>query len=600
MTSTVTSQAGATDDDSKRACMIDLTERVRRLETALSHVGQGVICLDDEYRVSYLNPAAEDMTGWTSAAAMGRPAEIVFRTVGERGLRIPHQNLDVSEESHDQTMWTVATLLARDCQQQAIEFFKARANPREPDSADTILVFRNVSEQNKLNKEMEYRATHDYLTGLLNRDEFERRLQAVVESSARQPRKIVLMVIDLDDFKLVNDAGGHAAGDQVLQQVVSLIQRSICPADQLFRIGGDEFALLVEGRDPAAAEALARRICERIAEFRFSHERQRLHLSASIGLVCIGQQWASSRALLQAADMACFAAKEAGRNRVQTYFSSDSAIENHQAHMRWAHRLEQALDQNRFVLYWQKIHALSGEEEKGCFGEVLLRMVDDDGRIIAPGGFIPAAERFHMMTRVDRWVVRNVFSLLAACRESLSSVRRISVNLSGQSIDDPDFHLYVAEQMREFDFDTSKLCFEITETTAIKNLARALSFCEMMRKFGVKFALDDFGAGVSSFGYLKQLPVDYLKIDGQFIRGMTTNRLDQATVRCICEVARITGKQVVAEFVETEEVELMLREMGVDFTQGYYRHRPMPMADVAEVCDATRPAADAGRWNSPH
>lgn len=589
MTSTATPQEAA-PDDAEQAIVVDLAERLERFQTALSYVDQGVIFVDKQYRVSYLNSAAEGMTGWTLSAACGRPAELVFRALNDRGLNIRHQDLEDNEESLDRPIWTSATLLARDCGRQAIEFFKAWANPRRRDVGGAILVFRNVSEKRELSREIEFRATRDYLTGLLNRDDFERRLQDAVQSPARQIRKMFLLVIDLDDFKLVNDAAGHAAGDQVLQQVVSLIRRSICPVDQLFRIGGNEFALLAESRNLASAEVLARRICQRIADFRFYHERQRLHLSASIGLVCVDHLWTSSRALLRAADMACFAAKEAGRNRVQTYVSSDSAIEGHRSHMRWAHRLVQALDQNRFVLYWQQIHPLAGESVVH-FGEVLLRMIDDDGQIIAPGGFLPAAERFHMMTRIDRWVVRNVFSMLAARRESLSSVLGVSVNLSGQSIGDPDFHVFVAEQMREFNFDTSKLCFEITETTAITNLEQALSFCEMMREFGVRFSLDDFGAGVSSFGYLKQLPVDYLKIDGQFIREMTKNPLDQATVRCICEVARVTGKQVVAEFVETEEVEQMLRDMGVDYTQGYYRHKPMPIGDVLAFCDWPRPVA---------
>jgi diguanylate cyclase (GGDEF)-like protein len=468
---------------------------------------------------------------------------------------------------------------SRDGQEYSIERLASPLRDISGQVIGAVVVFRDVSERVRMHREMLYRATHDTLTGILNRDEFERRLQDAVAASQRTGARYALMYIDLDQFKVVNDAGGHAAGDRLLKQVVGLIGRVIRRGDTFARLGGDEFGLLVKQDGGCDSHGIAQRICREIDAFRFRDSNLNLHIGASIGLVLLDERWVTAASALQAADSACYAAKAAGRNRVHTYVATDEVIESHRGDMQWVRRLETALDKGQFVLHWQRICPL-GDDDGRLHGEVLLRLVGDDGILIPPGAFLASAERFQMASRIDRWVVREVFNLMMMYKDSCAHVDTVSINLSGWSIGDRDFHGYVLDLIDSMAFDTRKICFEITETAVITNLSDANSFFESMRARGVRFALDDFGSGVSSFGYLKALPVDYLKIDGQFIQGLADDPVGLATVRCISEVARITGKKTVAEFVETLSVELMLREIGIDYTQGFLRHRPSPIREM--------------------
>jgi len=293
--------------------------------------------------------------------------------------------------------------------------------------------------------------------------------------------------------------------------------------------------------------------------------------------------------VLQAADASCIAAKEAGRNRVHTWIDTDETISGRRAETHWASRLEQALDEDRFELYWQRIDRVDGTPGALHF-EVLLRLRDTDGTIIAPGAFLPAAERFHMASRVDRWVLGNVFDWMEA-PGALDHVGTVAVNLSGQSIGDRAFHRAVAKLVAAASFDVSKLCFEITETAAVTNLGDATVFIEEMRNLGVRIALDDFGAGVSSFGYLKTLPIDFLKIDGQFIRDLIDNPLNRAAVRCFRDVAEVIGVKTIAEHVEREDTLAALRDIGIDYAQGHLIHRPEPLAALPEYALAGRRCA---------
>jgi EAL domain-containing protein (putative c-di-GMP-specific phosphodiesterase class I) len=374
----------------------------------------------------------------------------------------------------------------------------------------------------------------------------------------------------------------------LLRQVVDLIRGLLRPVDTFARLGGDEFGLIVSRQTLGQAQATAHTICQTIDAFRFQHGNQRLHTGASIGLVPLDSRWPTAAALMQAADSACYAAKEAGRNRVHTYVEADRMIEARREDMQWVRRLEQALDAGRFVLYWQHIKPLNADEG-GIHGEILLRMIGEGGKLIPPGAFLPSAERFQMASRIDRWVVHAVFTWMASHHAKLGDVSTIAVNLSGLSIGDRHFRQYVLDLLATMPLDRQKLCFEITETAAITNLTDAIEFLRIMRAQGIRFALDDFGSGAASFAYLKSLPADYLKIDGQFIQRLEHDLVDQATVRCIRDIARITGKKTIAEFVETESVEALLRNIGIDYTQGYLRHRPQALDQVfawSEVPDS--------------
>ncbi|MFL9908617.1 EAL domain-containing protein [Paraburkholderia sp. RL17-337-BIB-A] len=576
--------------------MEDVTERKRvqrellaeheRLRVTLDSIGDGVIAVDANGRVDYLNPVAERLTGWTSAAARGVPSEVVLQIVdatSRRRVKSPAMRCLSGGAFTD--AGDHAILLGRDCREYCIENSAAPIKSTSGETIGAVLVFRDVSEKIQLHREMTWRATHDRLTGLLNRDEFERHLQLALDGARVGKARYTLMYIDLDRFKLVNDAAGHAAGDRLLKHVVGIIKRFIRSDDTLARLGGDEFGLVVKDCGIEGAEGIAQRICDTLDSFRFHEGPQHFHVGASIGLVPVDERWPTAAHVLEAADSACYAAKAAGRNRVHAYLAADEVIESHREDMQWVRRLEQALDKGQFALHWQRINAL-GRDGGGVHGEVLLRMINDDGTLIPPARFLAPAERFQMASRIDRWVIRQVFEFLTIHRDRCAHLSTVAINLSGQSIGDRDFHRYVDDLMETMAIDAHKICFEITETAAIINLNDATSFFESMRARGVRFALDDFGSGVSSFGYLKALPVDYLKIGGQFINGLVDDPVNQEAVRCISAVARITGKKTVAECVETEAVEGLLRDMGIDYAQGFLRHRPAPIEEIFDAAIA--------------
>ena len=444
---------------------------------------------------------------------------------------------------------------------------------------------------------MSYRATHDALTGLTNRPEFESRLNRTLSKAHEEKSEHALMFIDLDQFKLVNDACGHSAGDQVLQQVAKLFRDAIRARDTLARLGGDEFAVILEHCSSEHAQRVAQQICDRMDEFRFLQDGRRYRIGASIGLVPLDNRWSTPAAILQAADTSCYAAKEAGRNRVHFWFDTDAAMHARHGETQWASRLEHAVDEDRFVLHAQRIIPLRSEGG-GLHAEVLLRMVDDDGSLIAPGTFLPAAERFHLASRIDRWVLHHVVDILVT-HPALSNIEMLCVNLSGQSIGDRAFLRSSLEIFAGAGCGVcSRLCLEITETAAVTNMADAALFVEEVRRLGVRVALDDFGAGASSFGYLKSLAVDVLKIDGQFVRGVIDDPLDDAAVRCFVDVAKVVGVKTVAEFIDKPAVLARMKELGVDYGQGFLLHRPEPiealMGRKTETLNAERVPRPSG------
>jgi diguanylate cyclase len=453
---------------------------------------------------------------------------------------------------------------------------------------------RAVQKLSEASGEMHYHATHDALTGLVNRSEFEARLRRVLQKAAEDRSQHALLYIDIDQFKLVNDSCGHAIGDQLLQQVGQLFANAIRTRDTLARLGGDEFAIILEHCSAEQAQRVAQQIGEAMSAFRFTHDDRFVRVSASIGLVPVDDRWTNTAAIMQAADASCYAAKEGGRNRVHLWFDTDTAIRVRAGEMQWAMRIEHALDQDQFVLYGQRIEDLS-MKSSGIRAEALLRMVQDDGELVPPGAFLPAAERFHLASRIDRWVLQHALAWLAALPDA-TNIRTLSINLSGHSIGDRAFHRHAIDVLRGAGQRIcAQVCLEITETAAVTNMADAAAFIAQIRALGVQVALDDFGSGVSSFGYLKTLPVDYLKIDGQFVRDVVDDPLDEAAVRCFAEVARIIGVKTVAEFVDRPEVLVKLRTMGIDYAQGFLLHRPAPLN---ELLSATPRAARRSQTSS--
>ncbi|MDD0808854.1 PAS domain S-box protein [Curvibacter sp. RS43] len=555
----------------------ELAQQHELMRVTLQSIGDAVITTDAQGLISWLNPVAERMTGWLSADALGRPLPQVFHIVNDETRELAPDPVAACIAMGkmvglaDQTV-----LIARDGSEYGIQDSAAPILSPQGQMLGVVLVFHDVSEQRRLSGEMTYRATHDPLTGLINRGEFELRLSRTLRNAQENDCQHALLYIDLDQFKLVNDACGHAIGDQLLMQVGKLLGDSIRTRDTLARLGGDEFAIILEHCSVEQAQRIAQKICDRMEDFRFVHEEQRFRIGTSIGLVPVDKRWVSSAGLQQAADTSCYAAKEAGRNRVHVWFDTDAAMRARHHEIQWTSRIERALDHQGFELFAQHIQALKSNS-RGIHAEVLLRLRNDDGSLVQPGAFLPAAERFHLASRVDRWVLRHAIDWLRVLPDP-SLIESLSVNLSGQSVGDRAFHAWAGDLLASAgERIRRQLCLEITETAAVTNLADAAVFIEQVRKTGVQVALDDFGAGASSFGYLKALPVDCLKIDGQFIRNLVSDALDDAAVRCFADVARLLGLKVVAEFVDNADVLERLRVIGVDYAQGYLLHRPEPI-----------------------
>jgi diguanylate cyclase (GGDEF)-like protein/PAS domain S-box-containing protein len=568
-----------------RELAADLAEDRSLLSVTLESIGDAVITTNARGQITWLNPVAERLTGWTSLEAIGRALAQVFHIVDEKTREpAPDPVKSCLEQGRRVVPSDSTLLLSRNGEEFGIQETIAPIRREDGTVLGTVLVFHDVSEQRRLTGEMSWRATHDALTGLVNRAEFEARLGRLLQTAQDNGGEHALLYIDLDQFKLVNDACGHAVGDQLLQQMARMLTDSVRTRDTIARLGGDEFAILMERCTVAQAQRVAQKLCDRMDDFRFVHEDRRFRIGMSIGLVPVDRRWQTTAAIQQAADTSCYAAKEAGRNRVHTWFDTDVAMRERQFEMQWTTRIEHALDEDGFVLFAQRLTPLKGPAE-GVHAEVLLRMRQGD-TLVAPGAFLPAAERFHLASRIDRWVLRHVVDWMAALQDP-SRIELLSVNLSGQSVGDNTFHRWALELLaRAGPRLCGALCLEITETAAVTNIADAVVFIDQVRAFGVKVALDDFGAGAASFGYLKTLRVDTLKIDGQFVRDLVDDPLDEVAVRCFADVAKVMGLTTVAEFVDKAPVLERLLEMGVDFAQGYLLHEPAPIDELIEPVPA--------------
>ncbi len=451
-------------------------------------------------------------------------------------------------------------------------------------------MIRDVGESRALARQLSWQASHDALTGLSNRHDFEWRLQALVEDAGRAGKGHALLYIDLDQFKVVNDTCGHVAGDEMLRQVAAILQSCLRATDTLARLGGDEFGALLERCTLDQAEAVAEKLRVALAGYRFVWEGQTFAVRASIGVATIDAQSENAAAVLAAADAACFAAKEGGRNRIQTYHRDDAELARRRTEMGWVSRITDAIAANRLRLWCQPIVPVAGSGCGPSHYEMLARLEDADGRMIPPMAFIPAAERYGLMPAVDRHLVALAFDAFAArlAADERSAPPHIAINLSGMTLNDAGFLDFVREQFDRTALAPGRICFEITETAAIANLARARRFMEQLKGLGCLFSLDDFGSGFSSFAYLKNLPVDFLKIDGAFVKDMARDPIDCAMVEAINQVGHVMGIRTIAEFVENDEIRIMLRTIGVDYAQGYGIGKPQPV-EQAWGCGAARP-----------
>jgi len=561
--------------------MTELYAEKELAQVTLASIGDGVLATDAEGRIKYLNPVAEKLTGWERAEALGRPLPEVFQ-LSESEQRIDDVLSRCLEEGRSFRLAERASLERRDGRRYGIESTCSPIRALDGRIIGAVLVFQDVSDKRLMALQLAHQATHDELTGLLNRQAFDGHLQRALEEARSLSNTHALCYLDLDQFKLVNDTCGHLAGDELLCRVTALLQDSMRDTDLVARLGGDEFGVLLTRCSLDRAERQVAELLRALNQFRFTWRDKTFAIGASIGLVPITREFRTVAHLLSAADHACYAAKEKGRNRVQVYQEDDDTFVRRHGEMNWVVRIQQTLEQDRFRLFSQQIQPLSPHAAPGLYFEVLLRMLEDDGRVHLPSDFIRAAERYGLMRSIDRWVIRScIQTLVSQPPPFLELLQLCSINLSAVSLGDDELLGFVEEELDASGAPPAKLCFEITETTAIESLPQAQRLMERLAARGVRFALDDFGTGMSSYGYLKDLPVSFLKIDGKFIKDVVTDPLDRAMVESINQVGHVMGVRTIAEGVTSSAVVERLRLLGVDFAQGNWISPPRPLASAA-------------------
>ncbi|MBA1291742.1 EAL domain-containing protein [Pseudomonas lurida] len=563
-----------------------------RAQITLESIGDGVITTNVDGAITYMNPAAEALTHWKSSQAQGLPLAALFNLLDDNAQPDAFTLIEHIVKGQLRGGSEHAKTIQRlDGSTVSVTLVGAPIRSGGQVSG-AVLVLHDMTQERQYIANLSWQATHDALTGLANRREFEFRLEQVLHPAASQPgARHALMFLDLDQFKLVNDTCGHAAGDELLRHICALLQSDLREGDTLARLGGDEFGILLENCPAHAAEKIAESLRHTVQSLHFVWKGRPFVTTVSIGLVHIAHTPTSLEASLRAADMACYMAKEKGRNRVQVYHPDDSELSVRFGEMAWVQRLHMALEENRFCLYAQEIAALGPTEGGSGHIEILLRLHDEAGRIILPDSFIPAAERYGLMTSLDRWVVENVFKIIARCQQERPgrSMAMCAINLSGITIGDDDFLGFLHEKFETYRIAPEMICFEITETSAIANLGSAIRFINELKALGCHFSLDDFCAGMSSFAYLKHLPVDFLKIDGSFVKDMLDDPINRAMVEVINHIGHVMGKRTIAEFVETPQIEQALLDIGVDYAQGYLIEQPQLFTFDSLQCRPERP-----------
>ncbi len=567
-------------------------EEKERAQVTLQSIADGVITTDAEGCIDYINPVAQQLIGCDLRQVRGKPIGDVMMIVNEHTRSTVEQPVArCLKEGRVISLAENSVLISQDGQEIPIQDSAAPIRDRIGNVIGAVMVFHDIGKESSLFRQLSYQASHDAITGLINRREFENQLVASLEKTHENPNHThALLYIDLDQFKVVNDTFGHTAGDELLRQVSEIIQANIRSTDIVARIGGDEFAVLLEYCDRDRAREVAEVIRLAVEEHRFDWQEAFTNVRCSIGVVMVTHESPSVGSIMSSADVACYSAKDMGRNKIHMYQDSD-AVALHEE-MKWVSRITSAIEDERFELFFQPIVGIGGNssDKRGHY-ELLLRMRDENGELVQPDQFIPAAERYNMMSTLDRWVVHETLSKLAD-RKSATGVARftLAVNLSGTSLSEESFLDYVISELEQHQLPEGAICFEITETAAISNLSRVIHFMQALKKLGCKFSLDDFGSGLSSFTYLKNLPVDYLKIDGQFVRNVIDDSVDESMVRAINDVGRAMGIESIAERVETKEVMDKLGELGIAYAQGYYIARPASVDEFEPWGESASPS----------
>ena len=546
---------------------------------ALEALGEGVLTTDADGRIVYVNKAGEQLIGKPAAEALGHTLQEVISLAEEgdrKALGDPvRQCLTTGARVHIGRRGMVVSNDGGG--ERSIELTVSPLRDAEGDLSGTVIALRDVTDLRGLTRQMSYQASHDALTGLVNRREFERRLQEALEAAHGGGQRHVLCYLDLDRFKAVNDECGHVAGDSMLREVAALIKDAVRDSDTVGRLGGDEFGILLVGCPLEKARQISDDVVRAVADYRFVWKDKIFNIGVSVGLVEVSRESGSLEDLIGAADSACYVAKKQG-GHVHVYSARDEAAARQRGEIHWLQQLQAALKDGRFELHAQPIVAVDAQNALGPGLEVLLRLKDDNGTIVGPNEFMRAAERYRLMPHVDRWVVQTALAALGRGAVRLPAGRSLCINLSGQTLGDAAFLEFVVDCLDRTGVAPERVCFEVTENSVITNIDHARRFIGVLHGMGCRFALDDFGRGLSSFANLKNLSLDYLKIDGYFIRNLASDTVNQAMVTAMIKLARSLNFQVIAEQVEDMSALDSARRMGVDFVQGYQVARPQPLA----------------------
>ncbi len=561
-----------------------LVQEKERAQVTLDSIADAVITTDQFGNIMTMNPVAEILMGVFEEEVKGRKVGNVFKLIDEQS----HQPIDCPVTKCLEQLDIISNdldhiLVCSEGQQYSVTDSVAPIFDTDRELLGSVLVFRDVTQTRNLAQELNWQALHDPLTGLENRRSFESKMH-LLQKSAKADLQHHLLYLDLDQFKVVNDTCGHDAGDELLKQISVILQNQIRQNDLLARLGGDEFGVLLEGCNEENSYKIANKLRNVVQDFRFGWQNQTFKIGVSIGIAKITGLESKAADVLSAADSACYVAKEQGRNRVHFHETDASESSHHQNEMRWISRIQEALDEDRFVLYVQRIQDAQQQSASSHY-EVLVRMLGSEGEIIPPGAFLPAAERFNLIASLDRWVFDKLCDYLEGLFDKKVPFGEMvfSMNLSGTSLVDKPLLQHIVQRLDEVKFPSCKVSFEVTETAAIANLSEATHFLSTLREKGCKIALDDFGSGLSSFAYLKTLPIDYLKIDGQFVKDITHDPIDKAFVESINQIGHVMGLSTIAEFVEDDEIFSVLKDIGVDYAQGYGIHKPCPIDDVLSL-----------------
>ena len=555
----------------------ELFNEKERAFVTLASIGDSVITTDNNFKIDYMNPEAETITAWENGQAQGLPLLQILTLVNEI-TREPLGNPveDVLMKNKTINFPSQALLINREGREFAIEATASPIRNREEEIVGIVIVLRDVTQTRELTRKISYQASHDSLTGLINRGKFDEYLAKVLESAKQLDQRHVLFFMDLDRFKIVNDTCGHFAGDQFLKQVAQLIQEYIRHSDIFARLGGDEFAVILDNCPLEKAQEIANNICQAVKNYRFAWRENQFSIGISIGVVEINAGSIDTDRVLNDADEACYTAKESGGNKAHIYRDNGEFTRAH-GEAQWVIDINRAFEEDRFCLFYQPIVPITGDNEIEHY-EILIRMLDEAGNIVYPNSFLPAAHRYKLMSSIDRWVINTYFSFYDANYRNKSQKSAFcNINLSGLFLNEEFALEYIEEQFRQYPVPPEAICFEITETLAIANFDKVIKFIQKLKNIGCRFALDDFGNGLATFNYLKNLPVDYVKIDGSFVKHMVDNMIDSAVVESINQIAHLMNIKTIAEFVEDEAIFKKLKEIGVDFVQGYWIAKPQAL-----------------------